>query len=153
MKRNLILSIIASGAALALAPGLQAQEAAPAPATTGTDAGGHPGGHHGGDHRGGDRLERLTKELDLTADQQAKIKPILETGHTQMESIHKDTSLSPEAKKAKMKEAHETETSQINAVLTADQQTKFAAMQAKMHGHRHGGDEAGGPAAAPAATP
>lgn len=149
MKRNLILSIIATGATLALSPALQAQDAAPAPATTGTDAG---GGHHWGHH--GDRLAMLTKELDLTSDQQAKIKPILDATHTQMQSIHQDTTLSDADKRSKMKDAHESETSQINAVLTPDQQTKFAAMQAKMHGHRHGGEDAATqPAAAPAATP
>ncbi len=152
MKRNLILSIIASGATLALAPGLQAQDAtpapaAPAPAAATTGAGpGHPGGHHG------DMLARLTKELDLTDDQQAKIKPILETFHTQAQSVHQDTSLSPEDRRSKMKDARETLNSQINAVLTPDQQTKFAALQAKMHDHHHGG-EAGGQSAAPSATP
>ncbi len=146
MKRNLILSIIACGAGLALTSGLQAQDAAPAPgapaaATTGTD-----GGHHGGN-----MLERLTKELDLTADQQTKIKPILDTFHTQMQSVHSDTSLSQEDRRSKMKDARETMNSGINAVLTPDQQTKFAAMQAKMHGHRHGEEAGGQPAAAPAA--
>jgi Spy/CpxP family protein refolding chaperone len=150
MKRNLILSIIATGATLALAPGLQAQDATPAPAapaaaTTGSE---HPGGHHG------DMLARLTKELELTDDQQTKIKPILETFHTQVQSVRQDTSLSPEDRRSKMKDARETLNSQINAVLTPDQQTKFAAMQAKMHDHHHGG-EAGGQssAAAPSATP
>jgi Spy/CpxP family protein refolding chaperone len=151
MKRNLILSIIASGATLALVPGLQAQDAgtapaAPAPATTGTDTGGHPG-HHG------DMLARLTKQLDLTDDQQAKIKPILETFHSQMQSVHQDSSLSQEDRRSKMKDARETMNSQINAVLTPDQQTKFAAMQAKMHDHHHGGEAGSPPAAAPSATP
>jgi Spy/CpxP family protein refolding chaperone len=149
MKRNLILSIMACGASLALCPALHAQDAAPAPSTTGTDAGAHPWAHHG------DMLARLTKQLDLTDDQQTKLKPILEAGHTQMQTIHQDSTLSQQDKMAKMKDARESLNSQINAVLTPDQQTKFAAMQEKMRNHRHGGGgpDAGGAPAAPSATP
>jgi Spy/CpxP family protein refolding chaperone len=146
MKRNLILSLIACGAGLALSTGLQAQDASPAPSAAVNDSG-HPGGHHG------DMLARLTKALDLTSDQQDKIKPILESAHTQMQSVHQDTSLAPEDKRSKMKDIRDTMNSQINAVLTPDQQTKFAAMQARMHGHRHGGEDAAGSPAAPSATP
>jgi Spy/CpxP family protein refolding chaperone len=98
-------------------------------------------------------LARLTKQLDLTDDQQTKLKPILEAAHTQMQSIHQDTTLAPEDKRSKMKDARDSLNSQINAVLTPDQQTKFAAMQARMHGHHHGGEDAGPSPAAPSATP
>lgn len=152
MKRNLILSLLACGASLTLSPAIHAQEAAPAPVTTGTEAGGE--GHH---HRGGgDMLARLTKELDLTADQQEKVKPILETQHSAIQAAHQDTSLSQQDRMSKIKDARETANSAITALLTDDQKTKFAAMQEKWQAHRHGGGqgaENSQPAAAPTATP
>jgi len=78
------------------------------------------------------RLKMLTEKLDLTDDQQAKLKPILEDESTQMKTLHEDTSLTPEDKKAKMKELHESSTEKINAVLTPDQQSKWKQMKQEM---------------------
>ena len=163
MKHKILLTIMACGASLVLCPGVRAQDASPAPATTGTDAGGGEGGHHHGGHKGGgpghgpnaDKvLERLTTELSLTADQQAKIKPLLEAQQTQMQALHADTATADKDKREKFKQIHESTVSQINAVLTPDQQTKYAALQearkSQRGEHRHGG---GGGAAAPSASP
>lgn len=147
MKRNLILSIIACGASLALCPGLYAQDASPAASVPSAS----PGEHHWG-HGGAGFLERLTTELSLTPDQQAKIKPIVDTFRTTMQTMRQDTSLTPQDKMAKMKDARAAETTQINAILTPDQQTKFAALQEKMRNHRHGGGEGQG-SPSPATTP
>ena len=149
MKRNLILSIIACGASLALCPGLHAQDASPAASVPAANSGQHQWGHG---HGGAGFLDRLTTELSLTPDQQAKIKPILETFHTTMQAVRQDTSLTPQDKMAKIKDARASETTQINAILTPDQQTKFAAFQEKMHNHRRGGGE-GQASPSPAATP
>jgi Spy/CpxP family protein refolding chaperone len=143
MKRNFILTIIACGASLALCPGIYAQDASPS--TTGTDSGQHPWGHHGG----GDMLERLTKALDLTPEEVTQIKPILETQRTQMQAIRADTTLTQQDKMAKAKDVHEATTTQINAILTPEQQAKYAEMQQKMHNHRHGGGPGGADQAAP----
>ena len=154
MKRNLILSIIACGASLALCPGLHAQDASPAPsATTGTDAG--PGQHPwGGHHGGGESLEMLTKVLSLTADQQTQIKPILETLHSTVQATRQDTSLTQQDRMAKIKDARETANTQINGLLTADQQTKFQELLEKMKNRHHGGENAqGAPSPAASATP
>ena len=78
------------------------------------------------------RLKMLTEKLDLTEDQQAKLKPILEDESTQMKTLHEDTSLAPEDKKAKMKELHESSTVKINAVLTPDQQSKWKQTKQEM---------------------
>jgi periplasmic protein CpxP/Spy len=78
------------------------------------------------------RLKMLTEKLDLTADQQAKLKPVLEDESTQMKTLHDDTSLAPEDKRAKMKEVHESSTEKINAVLTPDQQSKWKQMKQEM---------------------
>ncbi len=138
--------MLACGASLALCPVLQAQDATPTPDTAATPA---ASPHSWGNHM----LARLTKELDLTTDEQAKIKPILEDAHTQMQSIHQDTTLSDEDKRSKMKEARDSLNSAINAQLTPDQQTKFAAWQAKMHSHHHGADASPASSASPSSTP
>ncbi len=78
------------------------------------------------------RLKMLTEKLNLTVDQQAKLKPILEDQSTQMKALHDDTSLAPADKQAKMKELHESSTEKINVVLTPDQQVKWKQMKQEM---------------------
>jgi len=78
------------------------------------------------------RLQRMTQALNLTEDQQAKIKPILENETTQMQSLRSDSSLSQEDRMAKMKQIRETTTSQINPILTPDQQKQYAEMSSRM---------------------
>jgi len=78
------------------------------------------------------RLKMLTEKLNLTEDQQAKLKPILEDQSKQMKAIHDDASLAPADKQAKMKEVHESSTEKINGVLTPDQQAKWKQMRQEM---------------------
>ena len=74
-------------------------------------------------------LQMLSEKLDLTNEQKAKLKPILEDQAQQMKAVHDDTSLSQEQKRAKMKATHESIHDQINAVLTTEQQAKFKQLQ------------------------
>jgi Spy/CpxP family protein refolding chaperone len=92
------------------------------------------------------RLQRMTQALDLSEDQQQKIKPILENESTQMQSLRADTSMSQEDRMAKMKQIRENTTSQINPILNADQQKKYAEMASHMGRGR-------GPGANPSAPP
>ncbi|MGA9566105.1 MAG: hypothetical protein WBS19_11325 [Candidatus Korobacteraceae bacterium] len=92
------------------------------------------------------RLQRMTQALDLSEDQQQKIKPILENESTQMQSLRADTSMSQDDRMAKMKQIRETTTSQINPILNADQQKKYAEMASHMGRGR-------GPGANPSAPP
>ena len=64
------------------------------------------------------RLERMTKKLNLSADQQTSVKAALDDQRTKMADLMKQ-----------MKAIHEDTETKINAVLTADQKTKYAAMQ------------------------
>ena len=81
-------------------------------------------GHGGGGcwHGRGFALERFTKGLDLTADQQAKIQPILDQAKPQIAAIHEEAM-------QKMKTVIEGAVSQIRPILTADQQTKLDGIQ------------------------
>lgn len=106
----------------------------------------------GGGHRGmmspDQRLQHLTKMLNLTSDQQAKIRPMLEQEQTQMQAMHQDTSMSQQDKWAKAKTIREGTNDQIKSVLTADQQTKFTQMQDRQMEHmgQRGGMGQGGAA-------
>jgi len=79
-----------------------------------------------------DRLKMLTEKLNLTEDQQAKLKPIIEDQSKQMKAIHADTSLAPADRQAKMKEVHESSIEKMNAILTPDQQAKWKQMRQEM---------------------
>jgi Spy/CpxP family protein refolding chaperone len=96
-------------------------------------------GHRGMDPEG--QLKHMTKALDLTADQQTQIKPILDSQHQQMEALHQDQSLSREDRFAKMKTIREDSKTKIEAVLNDTQKQKFEAMQERMHDRRGGGQE------------
>ena len=72
------------------------------------------GGGHGYTHDPKSKLERMTKKLDLTQEQQDKILPILEDKHQKMEALHNQ-----------MKEMRQNAISQIEAQLTPEQQEKF----------------------------
>jgi periplasmic protein CpxP/Spy len=78
------------------------------------------------------RLQRMTQALNLTDDQQQKIKPILENESTQMQSLRADSSLSQEDRMAKMKQIRENTSSQINPILNADQQKQYTEMMSHM---------------------
>ncbi|MGH8101718.1 MAG: Spy/CpxP family protein refolding chaperone [Chthoniobacterales bacterium] len=110
MKRNL-LTLAAIGA-IALGGVILAQ------ADPGKGAGGPWRGHGGGLS-----LEHMTKTLNLTADQQAKVQPILDQAKPQIIAIHKDA----------MQKTHaimEDTMSKIRPLLTAEQQKKFDDLKA-----------------------
>lgn len=73
-------------------------------------------------HQWGDGLEHMTKVFDLTADQQAKISPILEQAKPQIAAARQEA-------KQQMKAIHDNTKSQIRPLLTAAQQTKLDAIQ------------------------
>ena len=101
MKRSLLtlaaISVISAGLAFAQGPG--------------------PGHGHEGLS-----LEHLTTSLNLTADQQTKVKPILDAAKPQLQQIHQDAMTKAQA-------VHDSVMSQIRPLLTADQQSKADQLQ------------------------
>ena len=88
------------------------------------------GWHHGGPDPA-QRTQELTKKLNLTADQQTKVQGILQTEHSQMESLRQDSSTSQQDRRAKMMDIHKASDTQIRALLDSTQQQKWDEMQAK----------------------
>lgn len=101
-----------------------------------------PGQGQWGHGRGGmnpDRqLARLTRELNLTSDQQAQIKPLLVDRGQRMQALFQDQSLSQDDRRAQSKTIREDTGSKILAILNDDQKQKYTAMQQRMH--RRGGE-------------
>lgn len=81
-------------------------------------------------------VQRMTKKLNLTADQQNQILPILTSRQQQMESIRNDNSLSSQDRRAKFRAVREDSDAKIRAVLNDDQKSKYDQMQKQMH-ERH----------------
>ena len=107
MKRNLLA--IAAAGAIALG-GFVVVQAQPGPG----------GRHWHGGHAFG--LRGITEKLDLTADQQAKVQPILDAAKPQIAAIHQEAM-------QKMHTVMNNTLSQIRPILTADQQKKLDAIE------------------------
>ena len=72
------------------------------------------GGGHGHKHDPQSKIERMTKKLDLTQEQQDKILPILQDKHHKMEALHKQ-----------MKDVRQNAMSKVEAQLSPEQLEKF----------------------------
>jgi periplasmic protein CpxP/Spy len=87
-------------------------------------------GHHG--HRDpAQRTQKLTKHLSLTSDQQTKVQEIFQSEQSQMQSLHQDSSLSQQDRRAKMMDIRKNADAQVRALLDSNQQKKWDEMQAK----------------------
>lgn len=128
MKKKLIVSAIAG--ALLMATGAIAQDQSSTSAATQQQqqqqkAEGHRGRH--GDRKMDPqaRLDRMSKALNLTDDQKAKIKPILDNEQQQMQALKSDTSTAKQDRRAKAMEIHKNTMDQIRPILNSDQQAKL----------------------------
>jgi len=89
-------------------------------------------GEHGPDakhHHMGNPLEHLSEKLSLTAEQQAKVQPIIDQTKPQIAAIHQEAM-------EKMRAIMESAGTQIRPLLTPQQQEKFDAMK-KAHEDMH----------------
>jgi protein CpxP len=91
-----------------------------------------------------ERLKRMTADLNLTTDQQAKIKTIMETEKSKMDALRDDTSVEGDPKREKAMQIRKESQSGIRAVLTAEQQAKWDKQMEEMR-NRRGGDRPGPP--------
>jgi len=88
------------------------------------------------------QLQRMTRELGLTADQQNQIKPLLVDRQQKIGAIFQDQSLSRPDRRARMQSIREDSRSKIEAVLNDQQKQKFESMQQERG--RRGGWQGGG---------
>lgn len=129
MKNQLRLASLLLALAMAAGPALRAEDA---PAD-------RP--EHKRERGDGALMERATKELGLSADQEAKWKAIGEQEKTALKALKDDTSVDKKDKRAKVQEINKGFAEQRRAILTSAQDKKFGEMRAKMREHRENGGE------------
>ena len=93
---------------------------------------------HGG---GGGRLKKMAEKLGLSDAQKAQMKPILMSNRQQMRAIQADTTLTPDAKTAKIKALRKSTRQQTMAVLTPDQRAKLKSMRQAKRAAKEGAPE------------
>ena len=149
MKRVRTAAVVLCGAMLAVLPAMAQQDAPPQGQTQGPP----PGGPHG---RGGmmnpeQHAAHLQKALGLSDDQTTQVKAIFTDEQAKFDALRSNTSLSREDRHTQMEALHQDEETKVQGVLTADQKTKYAALQAQMREHR--GNHQDGNGSAPPSPP
>lgn len=94
------------------------------PGTTPQSQGAPPAGHPSID----DQVRSLADQLNLSVDQQAKVKTALEDQHTQAMTVVQDNSLAREDKMQKIHALREATISKVRIALNDDQKKKFDQM-------------------------
>ena len=78
------------------------------------------------------QLKMLTKRLNLTADQQNQLLPMLTDRQQQMQAIRNDNSLAPKDRRTKMRALREDSEAKIKNVLTDEQKQTYDQMVQQM---------------------
>jgi Spy/CpxP family protein refolding chaperone len=82
--------------------------------------------------------ERMAQKLNLSAQQQEQIKPLMQKQREQARAIWQDSSLTQDQKKQKMQALHQETQAQMNTILTAEQQQQMQQMRGQFKQRRHG---------------
>jgi periplasmic protein CpxP/Spy len=136
-KRCLLTLMLSGSLVVVAAPGFSQDNSASGQQAAPQGEAGHQRGHFDP----AKRTEMLTKQLNLTSDQQTKVLEILKSEQSQMESLHSDTSLSQEDRRSKMMDIHKTSSEQIRGLLDSNQQKKWDEMQSRQwQGHHQPSD-------------
>lgn len=144
MKKNIY--IFALSTLLGVTAAIGAPQAVSAPATqsqpTSPDTAKGTGRHQPDPNR---QVQRLAKRLQLTAEQQNQLLPILAQRQEQAKSIRSDATLSDTDRRTKLRDLRQESENQIKGVLTDTQKQQYDAMiqqgRGRMHAKRHGGND------------
>jgi hypothetical protein len=82
-----------------------------------------------------DQVQSLSHQLNLSADQQVKVKTALEDQHTQAMTIVQDNSMAREDKMQKIHAIRESTINKVRTTLNDDQKKKFDAMVQQQEQH------------------
>ncbi len=99
---------------------------------------GAPGGDHSGVPTVEGQQKFLAAKLDLTADQQDKIKPILQELHDATVKLVNDESISSDERLSKLRDAHYAADKKIRTILNDDQKKKLDQVEQEPHPELHG---------------
>jgi Spy/CpxP family protein refolding chaperone len=78
----------------------------------------------------GEKLHAAVEKLNLTPDQKTKLQPMFADAKTKAAGVKADTTLTPDQKKAKIKDIGTELRNNVNSVLTPEQQ---ATLKAELH--------------------
>ena len=130
--------LLALGATLLAALATLAQQTSPKPASQAV-----------GDFPSVDaQMKVLTQKLDLTADQQSKIRPIMQDLHDYTEKLLQDPTLSTQERLDQVRPRRIEAGKKIRVFLTEEQNSKFDAYLRGPHRDMHGGLSGNGAGAA-----
>jgi hypothetical protein len=128
---------LAFGTILIFALNVPAQQTATAPGSSDKSEQGQPSTQDDVPSAS-EQLKVLTNKLDLTDDQKAKIKPILEGLHDATVKISQDQNLSREERLAKVRPTRYKAHNQIRAILNDEQKKKLEQYMRGPHAEMHG---------------
>jgi Spy/CpxP family protein refolding chaperone len=101
-----------------------------------------------------DRLKQMTKDLNLTADQQTKIKPILDAQQQKMQDLRNDNSGDRQSMRGKMRQIQDDTNMQIRNLLDDKQKETFDKQeQERQQRMQNGRGGRGGPGGADGPPP
>lgn len=86
----------------------------------------------------GEKRKDAFKDLNLTADQSAKLKAQREASKAKIEAIKSNSSLTEDQKKAQVKEVMKSSKADMKNILTAEQMKKMQDMKKDRHGKGKG---------------
>lgn len=144
-KTMMIAALIAGGV-------FTADMAVLAQDSTNKPAAATPAARPPGAQRGQVNIENLARQLTLTDDQKAKVKPVFDDRAQKMADLRQDASLDQAGKRAKMKEINDDVNAKLKDILTAEQYDKWIKMSQRPR-RAPGGPGAGGPPPAATTTP
>ena len=148
MKRLLLSTALSVALAGTAAFAQQAQPTLPENSTPNANAPHHR--HHAPDPQR--QAEFLSKKLNLSADQTAKLAPIFADRDQKFQSLMQDQSLTQQQRHEQMRSIHQNTEQQLATVLTPDQMQQLKSMR---HAHRGWGEHSpnGGNNQAPTPNP
>ena len=140
LKQSLL--VLAAAGLISIAVRFAAAQDSPSNTQQPPPAQDNGGRHHGPPFDPAHRAAELTKKLNLTSDQQPKVLEALQSEHSQMESLHQDSSLSQQDRRSKMKAIQQDSKSKIEAVLNDTQKQQYEQMLADRRAHRRNQQQA-----------
>jgi Spy/CpxP family protein refolding chaperone len=133
MKRFLLSTALTLALTGTAAFAQQAQPTLPENSSPNANAPYHHRGHHAPNPQ--KQAEMISKKLNLSADQTAKLAPILADRDQKTQALFQDQSLTQDQRRTQMKAIRDNTQQQLSSVLTPDQMQQLKSMR---HGRRGG---------------
>lgn len=129
MKRLVISAVLSTAIMAAGIPAIAQAANDTQSGTNGASTQNAPGKGYG--HRGAHMRQMMISKLNLTPQQQDQLKPIFQKQREQAQAIKQDTTLTVDQKKQKFDALRQDTQTQVNSVLTPEQQQQWAQMKAE----------------------